>query len=167
MPPACYDGRLRNLPAVTVALRKQTQHILSLSPWSGVTFGMPAPTVEEVTAPQRQCHRCSRTWNSRRYCRNGMCFVGSVSYSVHLLPCAGYLPLSPHGVCKLYGAAYAYTYIHTLDLSKGSQQFSCAVRRQLETQANIRTLTGLLLLPVNFRSMTTGSQMWREWCLTL
>ena len=164
MPPVCYDGTLRNLPAVTVTLRKQTQHILCLSPWSGVTFGMPASTVEEVTAPERQCHRCSRIWNSRRYCRNGVCLVVSFPYLVHLLPCAGYLPLQCG--CKLYGAAYVYTYTQ-FDLSKGSRYNFYAVHRQLETQANIKTLTGLLPLPVNCMSMTTGSQMWREWFLTL
>ncbi len=62
-------------------------------------------------------------------------------------------------------ALLMHIHIHILDLSKGS--YFCAVHRQLEIQANIRTLTGLLPLPVNYRSMTTGSQMWREWFLTL
>jgi len=59
-------------------------------------------------------------------------------------------------------ALLTHIHIHILDLSKGSRSYFSAVHRQLETQANIRTLTGLLPLPVNYRSMTTGSQMWRE-----
>ena len=35
---------------------------------------------------------------------------------MHLLPCAGYLPLQSG--CKIYGAAYVYTYTQ-VDLSKG------------------------------------------------